>query len=68
MLAILGDGFVDEARQRHAGLDRLVVDERELRHRVHRQPLRELGTQETGRPGERGRRLAGMRAAGERGK
>ena len=64
-LAIGRDGFVDQLRQAHAGLDRIVVREVELRHRVELHPVRELGAQEAGGALQRAHRLVGVLAAGE---
>ena len=59
------DGFVDQLRQAHAGLDRVVVGEVQLRHRVELHPVRELGAQEAGGALQRPHRLVGVLAAGE---
>src|SRR5512137_1980465 len=49
LLAVLGDSLVDKLRQPHAGLDRVVVQEVELRDRVELHAVRELAAKEARR-------------------
>src|SRR4051812_21825405 len=42
-------GIVDELRQLHARLDRIVVREVKLRHGVEPEPVRQLAAQKSGR-------------------
>src|SRR5581483_9424466 len=57
VLLVFLDRAVDERRQPHPGLDRVVVGEPELRHRVEVQAARQLAAQEAGRARQRRDRL-----------
>src|SRR3984893_8024819 len=45
VLAVFGDGVVDQLGQAKARLDGVVIDKMKLRHRVQLDPVRELGAQ-----------------------
>ena len=59
--SVRGDGVVDQLREVHARLDRVVVGEVQLRHGVEDKPARERAAQEAGRVRQRRDRLVGMR-------
>src|SRR5450755_3282697 len=60
VLAVFGDGVVDQLGQTKTGFNGIVVHEMELRHRIEREPVRELSAQVSSRMLQgcnRGRRL-----------
>src|SRR5207248_8575904 len=64
-LLVGGDGVVDQFRQAHTALDRVVVDKMELRYRVQVEAMREFAAEEARRARERRNRLRRVLLAGK---